>query len=162
MKRRSREAKTPPRPKKEYWVGELKFDSGEEMRYYLHLCQDPAVRSIALQPEFEVMPPYTVRCFRCQGTGSKASEKTGNPTKCTLCKGIGTRTGRNMIYTADFMIEYQDGYVEVIDVKGTSKFSDNERFPLKKKLFEAATGFNLVVIREGTKELRGQFLRDEK
>lgn len=154
--------KKQPKPKKEFWVGDLKFDSGEEMRYYLKLESDPNVKEIRLQPEFEVMPPYPVRCYRCRGTGSTESPKTGNPVKCQLCKGTGKREGRNMIYTADFLVTYQDGYKEVIDVKGTSKFADNERFPLKKKLFEAATGLNLVVEREGTKEKRGLWLRDEK
>lgn len=154
--------KKPPKPKKEFWVGDLKFDSGEEMRYYLKLEADPNVEEIILQPEFEVMPKYPVRCFRCKGRGSYMNETTNNFNKCQLCKGAGKREGRNMIYTADFHVTYADGYQEVIDVKGTSKFSDNERFPLKKKLFEAATGMNLVVEREGTKEKRGLWLRDEK
>lgn len=160
--RRNKEPKTPPRPKKEFWVGDLKFDSGEEMRYYLHLEAEQGVKSIVLQPEFEVMPKYSVRCFRCQGKGSYFNETTTNFNKCQLCKGNGVREGRAIMYTADFQVEYADGYIEIVDVKGTHKKADNPTFSMRKKLFEAATGTNLVVIREGTKELRGQFLRDEK
>lgn len=144
---------------KKITIGELEFDSKEEADFYMHLERDPNVKEIDLQPVFQILEDYHVRCVRCKGTGShQFSEKTGNPLKCPLCKGSGKRARRGNTYTADFKVTYANGYVEVIDIKANRKQADDVRFPFKRKLFEILTGMDLVVIRRK----KGVWERDEK
>lgn len=129
-------------------VDGIEFDSIAESEYYLKLKKDKTVKDIELQPQFQIVEPYKVECKRCGGTGQIFNQKTGNYNKCSLCKGMGKRTKRGAVYTADFHVRYIDGFEEVIDVKGGRVSHD---FPLRRKLFEILTGKELVVVRKTKK-----------
>lgn len=129
------------------------YDSGWERDYHLLLMQDPNVKQITLQPSFMVIKPYKVICRRCVGSKKIPSPKTGKPVKCSLCKGTGFKEKQGAGYTADFMVEYQDGTTEIIDVKTSGPVSRD--FPLRRKLFEMQTGRELVVM---TKK-KGEWVR---
>jgi DnaJ-class molecular chaperone len=88
-----------------------------------------------------------VDCKKCIGEGKKPSPKTGKLIKCVRCEGTGKISKQSWSYTADFLIEYNDGYSEVIDVKGHA----NERFPLVKKMFEYKNGHELIVVEKSKK-----------
>lgn len=69
------------------------FDSMLERDYYIELLRlqkKGTVKSVELQPSFELIPRF------------KRHGKTHRP----------------MTYTADFEVEYEDGTVEIIDTKG--------------------------------------------
>ncbi|WP_342512821.1 DUF1064 domain-containing protein [Sporosarcina sp. FSL K6-1522] len=127
----------------------INFDSKTEGLYYMHLKKDQFIKQIEVQPEFQIIEPYKVSCKRCYGLGNRPSPKTGNPIKCTLCRGKGERWKSGAIYTADFRVTYFDGFVEVIDIKGGPVTRD---FPLRRKLFEMKTGMELIVVRLKNKE----------
>lgn len=120
----------------------ITFDSGTEARYYKVLLNDPNVKHIELQPVYRIIEPFEVECKRCRGVGKLVNETTGRLNKCSLCNGNGKRTKQGAIYTADFKVTYQDGYQEVIDVKGYA----DAKFPIRKKLFESTTGIELIVV----------------
>lgn len=122
----------------------IEFDSQTEFLYYRHLKNDPTVRNIQLQPEFQIIDSYKVTCKRCVGVGTITNVNTGNANKCRLCSGKGRRDKPGAKYTADFEVTYIDGLVEVVDIKGGPVTRD---FPLRKKLFEMKTGVELIVIR---------------
>lgn len=148
---------------KKVQVGDHIFDSGEEARYYIMLATNPDVVAIEVSPVYQLVPRYKVRCARCRGTGSnRTSEKTGNPLKCPLCKGTGTREKDGVTYTADFRVTYKDGYAESVDVKPSGGFFNNERFPMKKRMFEAMTGETLIIAREKKPMGSGNFTREDK
>lgn len=123
-------------------VGDVTFDSQTEARYYKKLLADPEVKYIELQPIYQIIEPFEVECKRCKVYGMLKNHKTGRYNQCTLCKGVGKRTKQGAIYTADFKVTYQDGYQEVIDVKGYA----NDSFALRQKLFESVTGLELIVV----------------
>lgn len=127
----------------------IQFDSKTEFLYYKHLKSDPAVKNIELQPEFQIIEPYTVICKRCGGSGKRTSPKTGNLINCTLCHGKSKREKSGAVYTADFRVTYIDGFQEVIDVKGGPTTRD---FPLRRRLFEKKTGMELIIVRLEKKE----------
>lgn len=118
------------------------FDSIDEKKYYQYLQQDPDIAEIVLQPKYEIIKRYLVICHRCKGVGRILKESTGNMNKCTLCSGEGSREKGGAIYTADFFVTYKNGWTETVDVKG---FVQRD-FPLRQKLFEIATGNELVVV----------------
>lgn len=120
------------------------FDSNEEKLYYIHLLQDPEIDRIKLQPEYTILERYSIECVRCKTTGRILNESTGNMNKCRLCEGTGHRSKQGAIYTADFLVTYNDGYQETIDVKG---FVQRD-FPLRRRMFESITGKELVVVRK--------------
>lgn len=130
---------------KKVTIGEIQFDSKIESEFYKYLKKDQSVKSIELQPRFEILKPYKVECKRCNGFGQVYNRKTGNYNKCSLCKGKGKRTKRGAVYTADFRVKYIDGHEEVIDVKGGRSSRD---FPLRRKLFEMSYGKELVIVRK--------------
>lgn len=134
-------------------VAGIEFDSIAESEFYKELKKDPTVKSIELQPQFEIIKPYKVECKRCCGFGQVYNSRTGNYNKCRLCNGKGKRTKRGAVYTADFQVKYIDGHEEVIDVKGGRVSHD---FPLRKKLFEMAYGKELVIVRKKN----NQFVRE--
>lgn len=128
----------------------ITFHSQTEAEYYQHLKNNTKklnIREIILQPHFELIESFTVPCSRCRGNGKKPSPKTGNLIKCTRCKGSGEAHRQDWSYTADFQIIYNDGYSEVIDVKGYP----SEKFPLYKKMFEFKYITELVVVKKTKK-----------
>lgn len=124
----------------------IEFDSLLEREYYKHLKEEPGIADIQLHPEYTLQDSFTVDCDKCRGQGRKVSPKTGNLIKCSSCKGSGESPRQKMIYTADFKIIYDDGYEEIVDVKGGFA---NERFPIKKKLFEYKYRKRLFVVTRG-------------
>lgn len=127
----------------------ITFDSLTEGAFYEYLKRDQTVELIEVQPEYQIIKPYSVACKRCAGGGKLVSPKTGNPINCRLCEGKGQREKPGAKYTADFKVTYFDGFAEVIDVKGGPVGRD---FPLRQKLFELKTGMELIVIRLKGKE----------
>lgn len=86
-------------------VDGIKFDSRAEANYYmdLKLLQKAGeIVRIELQPEYELIPPFTY-----QGKKYRAIK-----------------------YRADFLAEYEDGHIEVVDVKGKA----TRTYQIKKKL----------------------------
>ena len=146
----TRRKKRKGRPKiasKKTQIGEMSFDSQTEARYYKKLLADLNVKQIELQPVYQIIEPFEVECKRCRGVGKLVNETTGRLNKCSLCNGNGKRTKQGAIYTADFKVTYQDGYQEVIDVKGYA----NDSFALRQKLFESVTGLELIVVSQDNK-----------
>ncbi|MEV9640447.1 DUF1064 domain-containing protein [Mammaliicoccus sciuri] len=147
---RPRESRQPRRfHKKSVEIDGITFDSLTEAAYYEHLKRDPVVKDIVTQPQFKIIENYMVTCKRCGGSGRQPSKRTGNPINCSLCRGKGERQKSGAVYTADFKVTYIDGFVEYVDVKGGPVTRD---FPLRRKLFEQATGQELVVVRLNHKE----------
>ncbi|WP_172369588.1 DUF1064 domain-containing protein [Sporosarcina jiandibaonis] len=127
----------------------ITYDSQTEFLYHQYLLKEPAVKTIEVQPTYQIIEPYKVVCKRCAGTGKLPSKKTGNPINCSLCRGKTKREKGGAIYTADFKVTYIDGYEEVIDVKGGPV---TDVFSLRRRLFEAKTGIELIIIRHKNNE----------
>lgn len=86
----------------------IKFDSHKERNYYCELKMlkmGRVVKDFERQVKFELQPKYT---------NSKGEHI------------------RAINYIADFVVEYNDGRVEVVDVKGIR----TKDYILKKKMFE--------------------------
>jgi hypothetical protein len=124
------------------------FDSATEFQFYQYMeytKKEFNIKEIIIQPQYILVPEYTVKCWKCEGTGKVYNPKTGKMNKCKrqICnEGIVTKAP--ITYDADFKIIYNDGREHVIDVKGY--LGQNERFPLKKRMFEAIHGFELIVV----------------
>lgn len=85
----------------------IAFDSQKEANYYCQLKlmkQAGEIRDFTLQPKYELQPGFT---------------KNG--------KKI-----RPITYIADFLITYNDGSTEIVDIKGM----ETKDFKLKKKMFD--------------------------
>ena len=98
-------------------VDDITFDSKMESEYYLYLKDkkdNGEIKDFELQPQFELLPKF---------------QKHG-------------KTYRAMMYKADFKIEYLDGKVEIIDVKG---FTTSD-FKLKEKLYNYKYEYPLLLI----------------
>lgn len=95
----------------------ITFDSKMEAEYYqyLKMLENVTIFDIHLQPKFMILPSYT------DTEGKKQ---------------------RPIYYQADFLVKYESGLVEVIDVKGV----ETEAFKLKKKMFESRYGMKLKVV----------------
>jgi hypothetical protein len=119
------------------------FDSQTEAEYYEYLKSRDDVEDIALQPRYTFVESFEITCSRCV-MGQIKSPKTGNLIKCSTCRGTGIRERRPWTYKADFRVIYNDGKVEVIDVKGWA----NENFRLVRKMFEYTQGFELLVVKK--------------
>jgi hypothetical protein len=119
------------------------FDSTSEGQYYEYLKSRADVLDIDLQPHYTLVEPFEFECRRCIA-GRIKSPKTGNLIKCKACNGEGYRNKQPWTYKADFKVTYDNGKVEVIDVKGWA----NERFPLVRKMFEYTQGFELLVVKK--------------
>lgn len=92
---------------KKVTVNGITFDSRKEANYYCELVMAQAgghVKSFDMQVPFELQPPYV------DANGKKV---------------------RAIKYIADFVVEYQDGHKEVIDVKGFR----TDVYQLKQKMF---------------------------
>ena len=88
-------------------VDGIKFDSKLECDYYLKLKRDKdlgLIKDFELQPKFLLQPKF----------------KKNN------------KSYRAITYTADFKVFYNDGSVEIIDIKGMK----TTEFKLKEKMFE--------------------------
>lgn len=98
-------------------VNGITFDSKMEAEYYryLKMLENVTVFDIQLQPKFLLLPGYT------DTEGKKQ---------------------RPIYYKADFLVKYESGLVEVIDVKGV----ETEAFKLKKKMFESRYDMKLKVV----------------
>jgi hypothetical protein len=99
----------------------IEFDSKSEAEYYLVLKNNPDVAHITLQPRYILLEGFTI------------TTRSGK-----------RRRRRDWTYTADFLVTYQDGTQEVIDVKGWA----NDRFPYFKKMFEYRYQQELVVVKK--------------
>ena len=128
------------------------FHSELEAQYYEYLIQQEDISNIKLQPEFILLEPFTVSCYKCNGSG-RVPGKRGTR-QCSRCTGTGKKQRQQMIYTADFKVIYKDGREEIIDVKGNPKL--DKQFPLRKKLFEARYKQELIVV---TKNKKGEWVR---
>lgn len=98
-------------------VDGIEFDSKIEARYYEHLKilkQQGIVKEFELQPKFVLLDKF---------------KKNG-------------KTYRAITYNADFKVEYADGRIEVVDVKGMV----TQQFELRRKLFEYRYPYELKVI----------------
>jgi phosphate-selective porin len=97
----------------------FQFDSKAEMNYYIRayfLQKAGLIKSIELQPRFD----YTINY---EANGKKYTKKA--------------------FYKADFRIEYYDGNVEIVDVKG---FETNI-FKAKKKIIESLYGIKIKIVK---------------
>ena len=95
----------------------IKFDSKMERDYYIYLqelIKQGIVSEVLMQKDYIIFDGYT---------------KNG--------KKI-----RPIIYRADFEVHYQDGSIEVVDIKG---FQTHD-FRIKKKLFEYRYPFELKLV----------------
>lgn len=98
-------------------VNDLTFDSKMEAEYYqyLEMIEGVPILHLQLQPKFLILPGYV------DAEGKKQ---------------------RPIYYQADFLVMYESGLAEVIDVKGV----ETEAFKLKKKMFESRYGMKLKVV----------------
>jgi hypothetical protein len=119
------------------------FDSQTEFDFYMHLMKQDDVIDIVLQPQYTLVEPFEVECKRCVN-GKLPSPKTGNLVKCKTCKGTGYRNRQAWTYRPDFKVTYENGKVDVIDVKGRA----NESFRLVRKMFEYTQGIELLVAKK--------------
>lgn len=97
------------------------FDSKAEAGYYAELMvlkRTGIVREVQLKPKFVLLLPYP------------------HPQTGKIVRGIA--------YIADFLVTYQDGRQEVVDVK--SNATKTSTYKLKKKLFESKYGIPLVEV----------------
>ena len=94
------------------------FDSQVEGQYYQHLKKQQEEGKIK---GFELQPIFTLQ------EGFKKNGKHIRP----------------ILYIADFKVYYNDGTVQIIDVKGY----ETADFKIKRKLFEKKYPFSLVLIK---------------
>lgn len=124
------------------------FDSTSEYQFYLELKfrkQEMGIKDIIIQPLYTLVPEHRVKCWKCDGSGKTVSEKSGRPVKCSrrVCDN-GLVTKEAVTYNADFKLIYEDGREQVIDVKGYR--GQDKKFNLKKRLFEAQQGVELILV----------------
>ena len=109
-------------------VDGIKFDSETEANYYVYIRDNKHklnIKEIELQPEFVLQQKYILtpsgeRIDYINDKQFKAEQK-----KYPKC------THQAIKYIADFKITYNDGTIEIIDVKGI-KTAD---FKIKEKIF---------------------------
>lgn len=99
----------------------IELGSHEELRFYRYLLRRTDVSEIELQVPYELMPGYKI-------------ERAGKP------KHI-----HGISYVADFVVTYDSGLIEVIDVKARNNFQ-TDVFKLKRKLFESRYNMPLRVM----------------
>lgn len=124
------------------------FDSTSEYHFYKELLfrkEEWGIRDIVIQPLYILVPEHDVSCWRCDGSGTVTSPKTGRPVKCSrkVCEK-GRVKKEAVTYNADFKLVYEDGREQVIDVKGYR--GQDKKFNLKKRLFEAQQGMELILV----------------
>jgi len=100
-------------------INGIKFDSKKEANYYRQLkLQKKAVRIDERVVNIEFQPRYDI---------------------IVNDKKIG-------FYKADFKVNYGDGRIEIVDVKGCKTGSAYQLFKLKKKLVEALYDIEIIEI----------------
>lgn len=110
--------------KKEKCFGRV-WDSKAELNYYLYLLslqQDGTIKSIELQPKVILQPSFY---------------KFG-------------KLYRAITYTPDFLVEYEDGHREYIDVKGMS----TQQGEMRRKMFAYVSDVPLRWVAESKKYSR--------
>lgn len=131
MGKKTKNAKTKSMGKifhKKTTVDGIEFDSKTEADYYTYLKANKAklkIKEFSIQPKFELQPKYilTPDGEKIDYINDKQFKKEQKKyPKCTV---------QSMCYIADFLIEYIDGTIEVIDIKGI-KTAD---FKIKEKIF---------------------------
>ncbi len=88
-------------------IDDITFDSGMEAKFYVHLLEEVCagiVDNFSMQQTFQLQPSFK----------------------------LGEKRVAGIKYIADFVVNYKDGTVVVIDVKGR----ETPDFKIKKKLFE--------------------------
>lgn len=108
-------------------VGEQKFDSKVEYRYYRHLEQLQAIGEIQ---SFERQKAFLLE---------ESFEKNG-------------RTYKPIMYVADFFVTYADGEQVVIDVKGQDKVTTD--FAMKFKMFHKRYPYRFIIARAKPKSTK--------
>ena len=109
-------------------VDGITFDSETESKYYIYIRDNKEklnIKEIELQPEFILQNKYILT-----PNGKRIDYKNDKQFKAEQ-KKYPKCTHQAIKYIADFKITYNDGTVEVIDVKGT-KTAD---FKIKEKMF---------------------------
>lgn len=109
-------------------VGDIRFDSKAEAKYYMFLVaqkQQGEIKDFTIQPRFLLQ-----ESFRKNG-----------------------KTHRKLEYVADFQIEHMDGSLEIVDVKGKATTD----FLIKEKLFHYRyRDLKLTIIDAKTLQERGK------
>lgn len=140
-------------------VDGITFDSETESKYYEYICANKRtldIKEIELQPEFIlqnkfILTPNGKRIDYVDDKQFKAAQK-----KYPKC------THQAIKYIADFRITYNDGHVDVIDVKGL-KTAD---FKIKEKIFNYMypqyNGLKCVAIYKGEWLLWDEYQKRKK
>lgn len=111
------------------YVGDLKFDSRKEARYYVYLRgleRRGGIQNLRRQVSFEIVPPVYEDQVVHLKTKDKIVRKTVQPA---------------VHYIADFVYE-EDGKTKVIDVKSEATREDKV-YVLKKKMMRAFLGITV-------------------
>lgn len=118
-------------------IDNIKFDSKMESEYYLYLKAEKKagrIKKFELQPEYILQPKYFIIKGKVvtedDNTYAKYDKERKKHNKDNPNNKI--EINRAIKYIADFYIEYANGSVKVIDVKGI-KTAD---FKLKEKMFK--------------------------
>ena len=118
----------------------ITFDSKAEYKRYKELKLLQATGEVI---EIEVHPTYLLqhgyrKCPKCKNVQQHISgSRLKRDHICRICGEDKIPLFKEITYTADFRVVYQDGTEEIEDVKGSKKMM-TEAFLLKKKLFEWA------------------------
>ena len=122
------------------------FDSKIEETRYWHLKADPTVKEIEVHPSFVIFPAF-LKCLPCGVVIKKVAESLSRVERCPHCKKRLSSFPATE-YTPDFKVTYQDGHIEIEDVKGV----ETTDFMMRWKLFECAyPDLTLTVVRRGSK-----------
>lgn len=114
-----------------------KFDSKMESEFYLYLKNEKKakrIKSFKLQPEYILQPKYFIYKGKIITEENKDYDKYDKERKKHNKDNPDNKIeiNRAIKYIADFYIEYADGSIKVIDVKGI-KTAD---FKIKEKMFK--------------------------
>lgn len=110
-------------------VDEIKFDSTIEADYYVELKdmkKHKKIKDFELQPEYILQEKFII----VEGKTIYGSD----PSFAKIKKQTKAKTILAIKYIGDFLVTYNDGHKETIDVKGGIITSD---FKIKQKLYEA-------------------------
>lgn len=114
------------------YVGDLRFDSQKEMRYYLYLRElekRGGIKNLRLQVPFELVPPVYEERVKHLKTRDKITRHLVQPA---------------IRYIADFVYD-EDGVRKVVDVKSEATKADKV-YILKKKMMRALLGITIEEI----------------
>jgi len=92
------------------------FDSTNESRWYIVYRDDPTVIDLQVHPRYTLVPKFT------NANGIKRRARS---------------------YIADFLVTYEDGRQEIVDVKGF----ETPLFKLKRDVFEYTTGKVITIVK---------------